>query len=304
MSRKHKATEEYLALVADTLPASPVFLLLTYRPGYSQPFGERSYQTRIAPGPMSTGDSVAMARAMLAGRGVARRASDADRAQGGRQPVLRRGVVKSLRKRAASGGRATGGRRAGQSRRSTCPTRSRTSSWRASTGSEAPEGALQMASVIGREFTLRLLERIADVGADTRTFLRELKALELIHEKGVFPELEYIFKHALTQDVAYAPPGPAPEGAHRLIGRQSRSCTPTGWPSSTRCWRTTSRRPRSGTRRWTTSQGRRQGRPGVRHSRAPVPYDSAEAMRIGREGRALRRTSDGSTGGVRSSTSS
>ncbi|HET6519878.1 MAG TPA: hypothetical protein VFG47_08655, partial [Geminicoccaceae bacterium] len=33
--------------------------------------------------------------------------------------------------------------------------------------------------------------------------LRELKAIELIHEKSLFPELAYMFKHALTQDVAY-----------------------------------------------------------------------------------------------------
>jgi tetratricopeptide (TPR) repeat protein len=35
------------------------------------------------------------------------------------------------------------------------------------------------------------------------TCLSELQALEFIHEKMAFPELEYIFKHALTQEVAY-----------------------------------------------------------------------------------------------------
>src|SRR6266511_2855717 len=34
-------------------------------------------------------------------------------------------------------------------------------------------------------------------------FLRELKAIELIYEKSFFPELAYMFKHALTHDVAY-----------------------------------------------------------------------------------------------------
>ena len=43
-----------------------VLVILTYRTGYSQPFGERSYQTRIVPGALSIEDSVAMARAMLA----------------------------------------------------------------------------------------------------------------------------------------------------------------------------------------------------------------------------------------------
>ncbi len=68
---------------------------------------------------------------------------------------------------------------------------------------EAKE-ALQLASVIGREFSVRLLGRIADVETPLDTALRELKALELIYQKAAFPELAYMFKHALTHDVAYA----------------------------------------------------------------------------------------------------
>ncbi len=68
---------------------------------------------------------------------------------------------------------------------------------------EAPKRALQLASVIGREFTRRLLERISDIRARTEEFLQELKAMELIYERSFFPELAYMFKHALTHDVAY-----------------------------------------------------------------------------------------------------
>src|SRR5437879_6267568 len=68
---------------------------------------------------------------------------------------------------------------------------------------EAPKKTLQLAAVIGREFTSRLLGRIADIRGRTDDFLVELKALELIYEKSLFPELAYMFKHALTHDVAY-----------------------------------------------------------------------------------------------------
>jgi tetratricopeptide (TPR) repeat protein len=64
--------------------------------------------------------------------------------------------------------------------------------------------AIQLASVIGREFTVRLLERISDVEAKLDDLLGELKSLELIYEKTYFPELSYMFKHALTHDVAYS----------------------------------------------------------------------------------------------------
>jgi predicted ATPase len=68
---------------------------------------------------------------------------------------------------------------------------------------EPAKKTLQLASVIGREFTRRLLDRIADIRGRTEEFLRELQAIELIYQRRVFPELAYMFKHALTHDVAY-----------------------------------------------------------------------------------------------------
>jgi len=57
--------------------------------------------------------------------------------------------------------------------------------------------------VIGREFTRRLLDRLAELHTHTERYLQELKALELIYERSLFPELAYMFKHALIQDVTY-----------------------------------------------------------------------------------------------------
>ena len=64
--------------------------------------------------------------------------------------------------------------------------------------------AIQLASVIGREFTVRLLDRISEAQSRLEGVLGELKGLELIYEKAYFPELSYMFKHALTHDVAYS----------------------------------------------------------------------------------------------------
>ena len=63
--------------------------------------------------------------------------------------------------------------------------------------------AIQVASVIGREFALRLLARITAAGERIRGQVEELRSLELIYEKALHPELAYMFKHALTHDVAY-----------------------------------------------------------------------------------------------------
>ena len=56
---------------------------------------------------------------------------------------------------------------------------------------------IQTAAVIGREFAARLLQRIAEIQEQLDDCLSELKNLELIYEKSVFPDLEYMFKHVL-----------------------------------------------------------------------------------------------------------
>jgi predicted ATPase len=62
---------------------------------------------------------------------------------------------------------------------------------------------VQLASVIGRQFLVRLLERIAGLTGQLEGLLQELKTLEIVYDLGLLPEPAYIFKHAVIQDVAY-----------------------------------------------------------------------------------------------------
>jgi predicted ATPase len=62
---------------------------------------------------------------------------------------------------------------------------------------------MQVASVIGTEFAFRILETITGMREELKSHLLNLQGLEFIYEKRLFPELEYVFKHALTQEVAY-----------------------------------------------------------------------------------------------------
>ncbi len=68
---------------------------------------------------------------------------------------------------------------------------------------EKHKNALQIAAVIGREFAARLLERTAGSKDEAADFLGELVSLEIIYQTQFHPELAYMFKHALTHDVAY-----------------------------------------------------------------------------------------------------
>jgi class 3 adenylate cyclase/tetratricopeptide (TPR) repeat protein len=62
---------------------------------------------------------------------------------------------------------------------------------------------LQEASVIGRNFLYVILEHISDLKERLQDGLSGLERLDLIRTKAIQPELEYIFKHALTQEVVY-----------------------------------------------------------------------------------------------------
>ena len=62
---------------------------------------------------------------------------------------------------------------------------------------------LQMASVIGRVFLHRVLAAIAEEERDLDANLITLQREEMIRERARIPELEYIFKHHLTQEAAY-----------------------------------------------------------------------------------------------------
>src|SRR5262245_65371493 len=83
---------------------------------------------------------------------------------------------------------------------------------------EGPRRLLRLAAVVGREFSRRLLDQVLESETSADPLLRELRAVELIQEQRLFPEVSYAFKHALTHDVAYASiPGPERRVLHRRI---------------------------------------------------------------------------------------
>ena len=62
---------------------------------------------------------------------------------------------------------------------------------------------LQCASVIGRLFKHRLLEHLTQKQQELDQYITEFEERDLIYEERTIPELEYAFKHALTQEATY-----------------------------------------------------------------------------------------------------
>ena len=69
----------------------------------------------------------------------------------------------------------------------------------------AEKQLLQMASVLGREVPFTLLNAISGPNDDNlRRLLDSLQAAELLFTTRLFPDVQYTFKHALTQEVTYS----------------------------------------------------------------------------------------------------
>ena len=63
---------------------------------------------------------------------------------------------------------------------------------------------LQIASVVGRDVPLPILQAVAGLDEDILDdLLSELQSAEFLIETRIQPEVEFSFKHALTQEVAY-----------------------------------------------------------------------------------------------------
>jgi class 3 adenylate cyclase len=68
---------------------------------------------------------------------------------------------------------------------------------------EREKHVLQTAAAIGKTFPERLLRRVAELpDRDLDDALRTLRSAEFLYEESVYPDVEYAFKHPLTQEVA------------------------------------------------------------------------------------------------------
>ncbi|MFO8083787.1 MAG: hypothetical protein R6U27_05655, partial [Desulfobacterales bacterium] len=62
---------------------------------------------------------------------------------------------------------------------------------------------LQEASVIGRDFLYDILKRITELEQQIDAELSHLERIDLIRTRSFHPDIEYMFKHALTQEIVY-----------------------------------------------------------------------------------------------------
>ncbi|HEV8574692.1 MAG TPA: tetratricopeptide repeat protein, partial [Dehalococcoidia bacterium] len=198
-------SEEALAAMVDAVQSTPTLMVLNYRPGYAHSLGDRTYFSRLALSHLPAEESGAIAERVLQVTSLPELVRTLITSKGEGNPFYVEEVTKALVESGAlrpSNGSYTLERPANQVR--VPDTIQEVILSRIDRLEREAKEAIQLASVIGREFTARLLGRISDIEAKLDGLLLDLKKLELIYEKDYFPELSYMFKHALTHDVAYS----------------------------------------------------------------------------------------------------
>ena len=199
-----QATEEALLFLVNSVQNSRVLVICTYRPEYTNRIGDRTYHTRIVLKSISNKDSLNMARSMLATDHLPESLQTmiVQKAEG--NPLFVEEIVRSLLEFGVIRQEGNLYECVRDCDESFVPTSIQdVLSARIDRLEENRKQTLQIASVIGREFSYRLLKNLSDTTGSIEGILQDLVNIELLQVKQIFPEMVYIFKHALTQEVAY-----------------------------------------------------------------------------------------------------
>ena len=199
-----KTSEDFLDYFIDWLPNSQILLTLLYRPEYTHHWGSKSYYNRVGLHQLTVKSSLELIHAILGENEISPELNEIilSRAEGNplyieefTQALLENGDIQKKNEKIFL--------TKDFSNIDIPDTIHGIIAGRIDRLDDDLKQTLQLASVIGRDFAFRVLNSVAEMNGDIASHLRNLQALEFIYEKNLFPELEYIFKHALIQEVAY-----------------------------------------------------------------------------------------------------
>jgi predicted ATPase/class 3 adenylate cyclase len=197
-------SEELLSYLVDNIARCSITIVISSRPGYVPTFTDKSYYSQLTLGPLSERECHSVLEGLLNSDDISPELGELVLSKCGGNPFYLEEIVKDLLEeetiRKANGKCVLS---KGTSKLRVPGTIHSVIMSRIDRLEEDLKKVLQYASVIGREFSLRILMEVTGIGEDIHEYLEKLKALELIYEKRSSPEPEYLFKHALTQEATY-----------------------------------------------------------------------------------------------------
>ncbi len=212
-------TQALLDGLVESLPAARLLLLVNYRPEYQHHWGSRTYYTQLRLDPLPPESAEELLGALLGpdvGLEPLTRLLIA-RTEG--NPFFLEESVLALAETGALLGERGAYRLAQPLPAVQVP--ATVQAVLAARIDRLPPGdkaLLQTASVVGKDVPLTLLQAIAEQSEDAlQAALGHLQTAEFLYEAGLFPDLDYTFKHALTHEVTY---GSLLQDRRRTLHRQ------------------------------------------------------------------------------------
>ena len=200
-----ESSEDVLKYLLEGILGARVLLLFTYRPEFVHTWGGKSYHSQVNLNRLSNRESLTMVMHLLGTDKIEGALEDFILEKTDGIPFYIEELLKSLRDLNIIEKTDETYRIAKDIQTVTIPaTIEDVIMARVDSLPEQIKDLLQISSVIGREFRHGLITRITTLSEqDLLAHLSVLKNSELIYERGVYPNSTYVFKHALTQEVAY-----------------------------------------------------------------------------------------------------
>jgi class 3 adenylate cyclase/predicted ATPase len=197
-------TQEFLNLLVDSIGTAKFLLLVDYRPEYRHEWGHKSYYTQLRLDPLGVENAQEMLASLL---GRADELAPLKRLiieRTGGNPFFIEEIIQALLE---AGTLVRNGEvKLTQPLESIQipPTVQAMLAARIDRLPREEKELLQTLAVLGKQFTFRQLRATAtDSDSELERRLASLQAVEFIYQQPIAADVEYTFKHALTQEVAY-----------------------------------------------------------------------------------------------------
>ncbi len=197
-------TQALLDLLADSIGTARILMMVNYRPEYGHQWGGKTYYTQLRLDPLGRESAAEMLSGLVGDDPQLRELKELIIAKTDGNPFFVEEMVQALFDQGVlvDNGGVTLAKPLGAIL--IPPTVQGILAARIDQLPPAGKELLQTLAIVGKEFPLALARRVATRPEDELTSeLSRLQLAEFIYEKPAFPESEYTFKHALTQEVAY-----------------------------------------------------------------------------------------------------
>jgi tetratricopeptide (TPR) repeat protein len=200
-----KSTEDASKYLLDSISGARVFLIFTYRPEFVHTWGGRSYHSQVTLNRLSNRESLAMVYHLLGTEDIDGELEELVLEKTEGIPFFIEEFIKSLKDLGIIEKKDGACYLTKDIRDVTIPgTIHDVIMARVDSLPDAAKGVLQTGSVIEREFSYELIERVTGLPEkELLSYLSALRDAELLYERGIYPQSTYIFKHTLTREVVY-----------------------------------------------------------------------------------------------------